>query len=144
VYFQRMMNLGNAIEALCGPAAARGPLFRVLRDEGVKCLEAAGIDFVPEQEDVERRGDLLRVHPIGDQARGGGSTWQSVVRGTGSIETDHLNGEIVLLGRLHGVPTPANELMQELMFDVAVHGLQPGSLTTDTILERLGHDVTPT
>lgn len=143
-YTKLLMNLGNAIEALCGPAAARGPLFRVLRDEGMKCLAAAGIDYVPEQEDVERRGDLLRVHPIGDKARGGGSTWQSVVRGTGSIETDHLNGEIVLLGRLHGVPTPANELMQQLMFEMAVHSLQPGTLTTDTILERLGHDVTAT
>ena len=40
--------------------------------------------------------------------RTGGSSTQSLARGTGSIETDWLNGEIVLLGRLHGVPTPAN------------------------------------
>ena len=31
-------------------------------------------------------------------ARGGGSTWQSLRRGTGSLETDYLNGEIALLG----------------------------------------------
>lgn len=142
-YTKLLMNLGNAIEALCGPAAARGPLFRLLRDEGMKCLQAANIDYVPQKEDVERRGDLLQLHPIGDKARGGGSTWQSVVRGTGSIETDHLNGEIVLLGRLHGVATPGNELMQELMFDMTARGLQPGTLTTDTILERLAQ-VTPT
>ena len=42
----------------------------------------------------------------------GGSSWQSLVRGTGSIEADHLNGEIVLLGRLHGVPTPVNAVLQ--------------------------------
>ena len=34
--------------------------------------------------------------------------------GSGSIETDYLNGEIVLLGRLHGVPTPVNALLQQL------------------------------
>ena len=38
----------------------------------------------------------------------GGSSWQSIQRGTGNIETDFLNGEIVQLGRLHGIPTPAN------------------------------------
>jgi ketopantoate reductase len=35
------------------------------------------------------------------------STGQSLRRGT-TIETDFLNGEIVLLGRLHGIPTPVN------------------------------------
>jgi Ketopantoate reductase PanE/ApbA C terminal len=39
---------------------------------------------------------------------------QSLARGTGTIEADHLNGEIVLLGRPHGVPTPMNELLQRL------------------------------
>ena len=28
---------------------------------------------------------------------------------TGAVETDYLNGEIVLLGRLHGVATPVND-----------------------------------
>ena len=27
--------------------------------------------------------------------RGGGSTWQSLARGTGSVEVDLLNGEII-------------------------------------------------
>jgi 2-dehydropantoate 2-reductase len=40
--------------------------------------------------------------------RVGSSSRQSLLRGAGSIETDYLNGEIVLLGRLHGVPTPVN------------------------------------
>ena len=35
-----------------------------------------------------------------------GSVWQSLTRSTGSVETDYLNGEIVLLGRLHRIPTP--------------------------------------
>ena len=50
-------------------------------------------------EDRERRGDRLTPR----LARGGGSTWQSLRRGTGSLETDFLNGEIALLARLHGV-----------------------------------------
>jgi 2-dehydropantoate 2-reductase len=42
----------------------------------------------------------------------GNSTWQSLVRGAGSVETDYFNGEIALLGRLHGVPAPINAALQ--------------------------------
>jgi 2-dehydropantoate 2-reductase len=48
------------------------------------------------------------MSPIEGVVRAGSSSQQSLMRGTGSIETDYLNGEIVLLGRLHGVPTPVN------------------------------------
>ena len=48
--------------------------------------------------------------PIEGRRRLGGSTWQSLARGT-PVEVDYLNGEIVLLGRLHGVPAPVNELL---------------------------------
>lgn len=42
------------------------------------------------------------------------STWQSFARGAGS-EIDYLNGEVVLLGRLHGVPTPVNQALQRVL-----------------------------
>ena len=54
----------------------------------------------------------LQPRPIGGAPRGGGSSWQSLRRGTGSIESDYLNGEIVVLGRMHGVDTPVNALLQ--------------------------------
>ena len=57
----------------------------------------------------ERRGDLLRRRPDVD---GPNSLGQSLARGTPGTEVDFRAGEIVLLGRLHGVPTPANERVQ--------------------------------
>jgi 2-dehydropantoate 2-reductase len=63
-------------------------------------------EYASDAEDTARRANLLSVQPIGNQPRGGGSSWQSLRRRTGSIETDFLNGEIVQLGRLHDVPTP--------------------------------------
>ena len=54
----------------------------------------------------------MEIGEVAGLTRGGGSSWQSLVRGTGSIEADYLNGEMCLLGRLHGVPTPVNELLQ--------------------------------
>ena len=134
-----LLNLGNAIEALCGEPSAR--LYGLAHDEGEAALTAAGVAFASTDEDRERRGDLLRMRPIEGKRRGGGSSWQSLVRGTGSIETDYLNGEVVLLGRLHGVPTPVNEALQRLANAAARAGARPGSCTEDDVLaeaERLG------
>lgn len=136
-YAKLLMNLGNAVQALCGRAAARGPLGQLVRAEGVACLEAAGIEFVSTEEDRARRGNLLRIRPIGDRERPGGSSWQSLERRTGAIESDYLNGEIVLLGRRHGVPTPANTLLQRLAAEAATARAAPGSLAPEVLLERL-------
>jgi 2-dehydropantoate 2-reductase len=70
--------------------------------------------------------------------RRGGSSWQSLARGLGSVETDYLTGEIVLLGRLHGVPTPANELLQRLANEMAAERRRPGSVPERDVLARLG------
>ena len=72
------------------------------------------------------------------QARTLGSSWQSLARGAGSIEADHLNGEIVLEGRLHGVPAPVNELLRVAANDAARRGARPGSVSEAELLTRLG------
>jgi 2-dehydropantoate 2-reductase len=79
----------------------------------------------------------MRIRPIEGQRRGGGSTWQSLERGLGSVETDYLNGEIVLLGRLHGVPTPVNALMQRLTAQAARDGVAAGSVDPEDIVDQL-------
>jgi 2-dehydropantoate 2-reductase len=135
-YRKLLMNLGNAVEALCdGPG--RLELAHLAGDEGVACLRAAGIDAASEEEDAARRGDLLQLHAVGGHRRAGGSSWQSLQRGAGSIESDYLNGEIVLLGRRHGIPTPVNALLQELAWERTLSGAGPGSLSTAAFFERL-------
>lgn len=136
-YQKLMMNLGNSIEAACGTAARGGKLWTRAREEAVAVLDAAGIEYASDEEDAARRGDLLSLRPIAGQRRGGGSSWQSLARGVGSIETDYLNGEIVLLGREHGVPTPVNEMLQELARELASSGAAPGALSVEDVLARL-------
>ncbi len=136
-YTKLLMNLANAVEALCGPPVA-GPLTDQVRREGVACLEAAGIGFVSEEDDQARRGSLVQIRPVAGEAHGGGSSWQSMARGLGSIETDYLNGEIVLLGRLHGVPTPANTALQQAAVAHARDRKPPGRVSQDAFLGRLG------
>lgn len=132
-----LMNLGNAVQALCGHGGTKELVYR-LRAEGVAVFEAAGIPYASDEEDRARRADKMTIKPVAGDVRGGGSTWQSFARGTGSIETDHLNGEIVLLGRLHGVPTPANALVQRLANEAAAERRPPGSTTAAEILALLG------
>ncbi len=128
-----ILNLGNAVEAASGRAHGNGRILTAALDEAEAVLVAAGIDVASADEDRERRGDHLTVRPIGDLERGGGSSWQSLARVTGDIETDLLNGEIVLLGRLHGVPTPVNAGLQRVARRLAATGAAPASLTSDEL-----------
>jgi 2-dehydropantoate 2-reductase len=101
--------------------------------EAEQVFLAAGIDPVTEAEDEVRRGDLLQLRPVAGEPRAGGSTWQSLQRGSG-VETDYLNGEITLLGRLHGVPTPTNAALQRLMREAASRGDAPGTMAPAQLL----------
>jgi len=132
-----LMNLANALEAAVGPAARDSQLGFAARAEAEAVLAGAGIDCASVEEDTARRGDLLSLRRVAGERRGGGSSWQSLARGTGSIEADLLNGEIVLLGRLHGVPTPVNELLQQVAKELAQAKAPPGSMSEADLLDRL-------
>ena len=132
-----LMNLGNAVEAVCGHTACSGVLSQLATHEGEAVLRAGNIDYVQHDEDSQRRGQLLNYGLIGGAERGGGSTWQSMSRATGTVETDFLTGEIVMQGRLFGVATPVNELLQTLANQLAAERRAPGALTQDEVLAML-------
>jgi 2-dehydropantoate 2-reductase len=121
-YAKLLRNLGNALQGACGLEADTAELRSQIEAEAANVYRAAGIEHASAAEFDERS----RYAP---PAGGGGSSWQSLARGTGSIETDYLNGEIVLMGRLHGVPTPVNEAVRRLANRVARQHLQPGAVT---------------
>lgn len=131
-YKKLLLNLGNAIEAICGPESRGGTLYDLADREGRAGLDAAAIPYATDAEDTTRRGELV-PRPPGETPRGG-SSWQSMTRRTGNVEADFLNGEIVLLGRLHGVPTPVNEVLQQLANRLASTRTAPGSMTEDDVL----------
>lgn len=139
-YAKLLRNLGNAIDAICGPGQRGTPLAKMALDEGQACLLAAGIDFASDEEDRARRDDLLRPgDDVSGFPRGGSSSWQSLARYEGSIEADYLNGEVVLLGRTYGVPTPVNELLRRLANEMASERKAPGSMSSDEVLALLEH-----
>ena len=106
-----------------GPRRGRGP-------HGA----ARGRDrHVDDAEHEAARADF-RLARLPGQERSGGSTWQSLARGAGSIESDYLNGEIVLLGRLHGVPTPVNAVLQRRARQAVAAGSAPRTTRAQDLL----------
>jgi 2-dehydropantoate 2-reductase len=122
-----LRNLGNAFDALLGEGEAEVEELeqRAMR-EALDCFAAAGLAVVSDQDAMQRMDAMSPPRAAGDRPRAGSSSWQSVARGAG-IETDWLNGEVVLLGRLHGVETPVNQALQMLAGRLARDGGAPGS-----------------
>ncbi len=132
-YEKLLANLSNAVNAATG--AGSREIASILRDEALACYAAAGIRCATVPETRSRRGAIKGGNVPGHD-RHGGSSLQSMLRGTGDIETDFLNGEIVLLGRLYGVDVRANAVVQEIGNRLARENLKPGSMTVQEI-ERL-------
>jgi 2-dehydropantoate 2-reductase len=127
-YRKLLANLSNALQALLGDTTGADDVRRAAEDEAGDVLASAGIAYAGDDE-VRTAWGGLSFEPVpGEPAQLGGSSWQSLVRGTGTIETSYLNGEIALLGRRIGRPAPVNAKLTALASHAARVGLRPGSL----------------
>jgi 2-dehydropantoate 2-reductase len=132
-----LSNILNALEVLCGRDAMSDPLAGQVLEEAVACLTAEGVDVARAQSLADERSQLVNYHSIGGIRRVGSSSWQSVLRGTGNIETDYLNGEIVALGQRFGIATPVNELLQRRANEMARSGAAPGTVSVEELHAEL-------
>jgi 2-dehydropantoate 2-reductase len=132
-YAKLLVNLGNAADAACGRDGRNARVVAVAIEEGRRALDAAGIRYRQPDEMKERMRDRMATMqfdiPVGDTFLGG-STWQSLAKGATTLETDYFNGEINLLGRVHGIATPANLFLQRLATTMLHEKTQPGTRST--------------
>jgi 2-dehydropantoate 2-reductase len=135
-YGKLLTNLANALQALSGATDIDDALFARLHEEALACYAAAGIESATLDE-IHRRAAGLVELPVGGAPRGGGSSWQSLSRRTGSIETEYLNGEIVCLGEAHGVATPLNRAVTAVARRAAAEGWPPGRLSAAELAAAL-------
>ncbi len=139
-YGKLLANLGNALQALAGRAGLESSLNARLRDEALACYRSGGIEFMPLDDLYARYADVREL-PVEGAPRGGGSTWQSLARGTGTIETRYLNGEIVSLGERHGVATPYNRALTRLAERAAAERWAPARLTAAELEAAVGAEI---
>ena len=137
-YRKLISNLGNAVMALLGDTADADDIKRAVDGEARDVLREAGIAVTSDTDESAARAAGSAIQPVpGEPEQLGGSTWQSLVRGTGSVETDYLNGEIALIARRLGRTAPLNARLAALARDAARSGTRPGSITTDQLRAAL-------
>lgn len=133
-------NLANALVAITDCKGDTEPYQEKLYEEAVRCLEAARLPL----EDPKAVSARVQAHRFNDARNSDslmvkirGSSWQSLIRKQGTIEADFLNGEIVRLGRIYGIPTPYNELLQRISGEMARNRDLPGKYTTEELIEMV-------
>jgi 2-dehydropantoate 2-reductase len=124
-----------ALSALYQPGTLRTEAERLVRDEAREILAASGQDLADLA--AEAAADLSphRGATSGPQY-GGNSTWQSLTRAS-SVETDFINGEVVLAARLLGRGAPANTAVAERVHRALRDGTPAGSLDDKDLLATL-------
>ena len=138
-YRKLLSNLGNVFQALLGDADGTAELREQADREARGVLESAGIAYTSDEEEKAARAEGFTVRPVpGEPEQLGGSTWQSLIRGTGTIETDYLNGEIALIARRIGRRAPINARLTALARHAARNNLRPGAITVDQLRAELG------
>ena len=134
-------NLGNALSALIDPGSKAGRgLMKAAIVEATAVMTAAGLDYESMPQLFQTWKEVIGGDPATIQIPGctyESSTSQSLTRGAGDIECSYLNGEIALLGQLHGIPTPANRALQMAAERAASSGAAAGSFISSADLMAL-------
>ncbi|MBB2989737.1 2-dehydropantoate 2-reductase [Mycolicibacterium iranicum] len=142
-YNKLLSNLSNAVVALTG-SAREGFVETAVVDEGKAVLAQAGIDYISFDVSTAARADGPTLRPVpGTDEVIPNSTWQSLARSTGSVETDFLNGEIVLIAHRCGAAAPLNTALARLAREAAKNGRGPGEFTETELAQRLGIAASP-
>jgi 2-dehydropantoate 2-reductase len=135
-----LANLGNAMGAITDGRGESKEFMMETRKEAIVVWRSAGIEW----EDFESYNKRVRINrginkmPRGyENQRNLGSSWQSLMRGTGNIETEALNGDVVKLGRLLGIPTPFNEILWHIADEMASNKEKPGKYTAEELMEMV-------
>jgi 2-dehydropantoate 2-reductase len=138
-YNKLLSNLGNAIGALAAEGADTGEAVAAVRREGENVLRQAGIEFVSFQTSTAARADGPTIRPIpGWNTGASNSTWQSLSRNTGNVETDFFNGEIVRLAHRHGIAAPLNAALASAARAAVRNGSGPSGYSAAQLAELLG------
>ena len=136
-----VLNMANAVIAITNDPDRMAPVVTILRREAERVLRASGLScepFAAFRRRASQASGELRLPP--DASAAGliaDSTWQSLYRRKGSVETPFFNGVIVHLGRALGISTPANAIVAEVVGMMARRKQQPGRYTVAQVLARI-------
>jgi thiosulfate/3-mercaptopyruvate sulfurtransferase len=122
-----------ALSALYPPGELRDRAIALVRQETRDVLTAAGQDIADLAAETTMDLSRFQVQPIPGHDRRGNSTWQSLRRSS-PLETDFINGEILLTARLTGRAAPVSEALLERIHRAWRDGTEPGALPDSDLL----------
>ena len=134
-----MANLANAIGAITNVQGDDyNRILEAARQEAREVLAQAGIRWVSEKElqQIWPERTIPTRHSLGTNAQS--STWQSLTRQQGTVETDFLNGEIVRVAKQVGKRVPINEAIIGIVKGMAAKRETPGKYTPTELLRLVG------
>jgi len=131
--------LDNAIDAITN---ARGNDRNLIRDaaqhEAHEILAQAGVRWVSEEKLALEWPQSPHHKSLDVEAKN--STWQSLARRRGTVETEFINGEIVRLANLMGSQAPVNETLWLILEEMAANSELPGKYTLTELRRLIGLD----
>jgi 2-dehydropantoate 2-reductase len=135
-YAKLLVNLGNVADAAAALAGRRAGVVVEAMAEGKRVYAAAGIEWEQPADLAQRYEARLGAQrmevPPGDTFVGG-STWQSLMKGADTVETDYFHGEILLLARLHGVAAPTNAFLANYARRLLRRERPPGEVSLEQL-----------
>lgn len=134
-----MTNLGNAVGAITdGNFKETRSITQAAQEEAAMILKAAGIPWLSEDQIKKEWPDFMVPPRAALNTPEQSSTWQSLGRRQGTVETDFLNGEIVRVARIIGMTAPINETISRLTMEMAAHKDTPGKYPPAELRRLLG------
>lgn len=150
-----LLNLNNATLAIINGYLQLGLVNRALGnfladvlEEGLHVLDVSGISlsdpnnpFDIKQRIAQFRGasddpeKLHQVQSIPENLRTYPSTWWDLQQQRGETEAGFLNGEIILLGEKHHLPTPYNSTLLNTVESMALDFAKPGQYSLEELAD---------
>ncbi len=134
-----MGNLANSIGAITNARmGATGDIARAAQQELKDLMAEAGIKLISGEETNKEWPEITAPLRGSLETEAQSSTWQSLARRQGSVETEFLNGEVVRLAAGLAKEAPVNEGLVRITREMADNYEQPGKYTPAQLSELLG------
>jgi 2-dehydropantoate 2-reductase len=134
-----MLNVSNAVGAITNSSReSTMPISRAVAEESRAIVEEAGIKWISQEQVVKDWPEITAPVRGRINTEAQSSTWQSLARHQGSVETEFLNGEIVRVAKRLGKRAPINEKLLRISQEMAVNHEPPGKYTPSQLAEMLG------
>jgi thiosulfate/3-mercaptopyruvate sulfurtransferase len=124
------------LDALYPAGPERDRAARLIQVETATILAAAGYSIAELETESTLDFSRFAIQSIDGYERQGSSTYQSLAR-TGDVETDFLNGEVVLLARQLGRRAPLNAALLARVHRAVRDGSTPGAVPLSDLAEVL-------